>query len=42
LRKLGATRLAMAKDVPLRGAHPDRGMPRVRNAVAGGPGICET
>jgi hypothetical protein len=36
LGKLGATRLAMARDVPFRQAHPDRGMPRVRDAVQGG------
>ena len=42
LRKLGATRLAMAKHVPFRDAHPDRGMPRIRNAVQGGSGVIET
>jgi hypothetical protein len=36
LGKLGTTRLAMAKDVPFRQAHPDKGMPRVRDAVQGG------
>ena len=35
LKKLGATRLAMANDVPFREAHPDTGMSRVRNGVQG-------
>jgi Fungal specific transcription factor domain len=42
LRKLGATRLAMAKDLHFRRAHPDSGMPRVRNAVTGTTGVQQT
>jgi hypothetical protein len=33
LGKLGDTRISMAKDVPFRDAHPDTGLPRVRNAM---------
>jgi hypothetical protein len=36
LGKLGATRISMAKDVPFRDAHPDTGLPRVRNALQEG------
>jgi len=35
LKKLGATRLPMANQVHMPEAHPDKGMPRVRNAVQG-------
>jgi Fungal specific transcription factor domain len=33
LEELGATRISMAKDVPFRDAHPDMGLPKVRNAL---------
>lgn len=35
LRNLGATRLSMAKAIPYPNAHPDRGLPQVREAVQG-------
>jgi hypothetical protein len=42
LQKLGATRISMAKDVPFPDAHPDTGLPRVRNALQEGSGLCGT
>jgi hypothetical protein len=33
LEELGATRISMAKDVPFRDAHPDTGLPKVRNTL---------
>jgi hypothetical protein len=35
LKKLGATRIAIANHVPLLEAHPNRGMPRVGDAAQG-------
>jgi hypothetical protein len=42
LGMIGATRIPMAKDVPFRDAHPDTGLPRVRNALQEGSGLCGT
>lgn len=41
LGELGATKIPMAKDVPFRDAHPDTGLPRVRNAVQEGQTFAE-